>query len=144
MIYDTDGEHRGGRFSARKLVPRFWARQCTRLLFSRGFLGTSVEMLRNLSGGGDAFFFFFQAEDGIRDLTVTGVQTCALPISLQKLGDLRAQRIAREEDDPPKKMRVIPSQGLVETRPVELRHLEVAQDEVVRSEIGRASCRERV
>src|SRR2546430_11429852 len=28
-----------------------------------------------------AIFFFFQAEDGIRDLTVTGVQTCALPIS---------------------------------------------------------------
>src|SRR3989475_10563342 len=28
-----------------------------------------------------AFIFFFQAEDGIRDLTVTGVQTCALPIS---------------------------------------------------------------
>src|SRR2546430_10407814 len=28
------------------------------------------------------FFFFFQAEDGIRDLTVTGVQTCALPIYL--------------------------------------------------------------
>src|SRR5256886_4454265 len=27
------------------------------------------------------FFFFFQAEDGIRDLTVTGVQTCDLPIS---------------------------------------------------------------
>src|SRR5256886_13667967 len=27
-------------------------------------------------------YFFFQAEDGIRDLTVTGVQTCALPISL--------------------------------------------------------------
>src|SRR2546430_14834677 len=31
---------------------------------------------RHVSG-----FFFFQAEDGIRDLTVTGVQTCALPIS---------------------------------------------------------------
>src|SRR2546430_3822411 len=29
-----------------------------------------------------AVFFFFQAEDGIRDLTVTGVQTCALPISI--------------------------------------------------------------
>src|SRR2546421_9532318 len=28
------------------------------------------------------FFFFFQAEDGIRDLIVTGVQTCALPIYL--------------------------------------------------------------
>src|SRR2546426_8161837 len=27
-------------------------------------------------------FFFFQAEDGIRDYKVTGVQTCALPISL--------------------------------------------------------------
>src|SRR2546430_16956133 len=34
------------------------------------------------------FFFFFQAEDGIRDLTVTGVQTCALPIVLmQKLAN---------------------------------------------------------
>src|SRR3989475_4720408 len=31
----------------------------------------------------DLFFFFFQAEDGIRDLTVTGVQTCALPISVR-------------------------------------------------------------
>src|SRR5256886_12628193 len=28
----------------------------------------------------DCLVFFFQAEDGIRDLTVTGVQTCALPI----------------------------------------------------------------
>src|SRR2546425_9218826 len=28
------------------------------------------------------FFFFFQAEDGIRDKLVTGVQTCALPISV--------------------------------------------------------------
>src|SRR6266542_5950480 len=35
------------------------------------------------------FFFFFQAEDGIRDATVTGVQTCALPIwaSLAASGD---------------------------------------------------------
>src|SRR3712207_8728154 len=31
------------------------------------------------------FFVFFQAEDGIRDIGVTGVQTCALPISLLKL-----------------------------------------------------------
>src|SRR2546421_1456551 len=29
-------------------------------------------------------FFFFQAEDGIRDLIVTGVQTCALPICLRR------------------------------------------------------------
>src|SRR5256886_12581707 len=32
--------------------------------------------------------FFFQAEDGIRDLTVTGVQTCALPIFGPASGDL--------------------------------------------------------
>src|SRR2546427_10295591 len=44
------------------------------------------------------FFFFFQAEDGIRDLTVTGVQTCALPISPRVAGPhplcLRARRDA--------------------------------------------------
>src|SRR5204863_5591505 len=38
-------------------------------------------------------FFFFQAEDGIRDLYVTGVQTCALPISFKK-------RVLIVEDDP--------------------------------------------
>src|SRR2546430_4585836 len=41
------------------------------------------------------FSFFFQAEDGIRDLTVTGVQTCALPISKDKSRD-RASGPARE------------------------------------------------
>src|SRR6266511_979448 len=35
--------------------------------------------------GNGFFFFFFQAEDGIRDFHVTGVQTCALPISLARL-----------------------------------------------------------
>src|SRR5256886_6912662 len=40
------------------------------------------EGTRNSSCRVCRFFFFFQAEDGIRDLTVTGVQTCALPISL--------------------------------------------------------------
>src|SRR2546430_289401 len=47
------------------------------------------------------FFFFFQAEDGIRDLTVTGVQTCALPIFLRKNVILRDFFSAREapEDD---------------------------------------------
>src|SRR5258707_10134654 len=32
-------------------------------------------------------FFFFQAEDGIRDIGVTGVQTCALPIYRQALNE---------------------------------------------------------
>src|SRR6267143_3262009 len=36
------------------------------------------------------YFFFFQAEDGIRDGTVTGVQTCALPISARDLSPVRA------------------------------------------------------
>src|SRR5207247_8273455 len=40
------------------------------------------------------FFFFFQAEDGIRDPLVTGVQTCALPIYALR-GDCRTERDAR-------------------------------------------------
>src|SRR5437868_14533538 len=38
------------------------------------------------------FFFFFQAEDGIRDRNVTGVQTCALPISQSLCGRARFGR----------------------------------------------------
>src|SRR5689334_23446132 len=44
-------------------------------------------------------FFFFQAEDGIRDGTVTGVQTCALPISVQEL-DYIPLRAARQVEVP--------------------------------------------
>src|SRR2546426_2659886 len=36
------------------------------------------------------FVFFFQAEDGIRDYKVTGVQTCALPISARPAGSAAA------------------------------------------------------
>src|SRR5690554_7529636 len=43
-----------------------------------------------MKGGTRLCFFFFQAEDGIRDADVTGVQTCALPISEDFLRD-RAQ-----------------------------------------------------
>src|SRR5436305_8878152 len=39
------------------------------------------------------FFFFFQAEDGIRDADVTGVQTCALPISCRRKFFLLARSI---------------------------------------------------
>src|SRR5206468_8549773 len=41
------------------------------------------------------FFFFFQAEDGIRDLIVTGVQTCALPISVSWTPATRATNVSR-------------------------------------------------
>src|SRR5205807_5523630 len=41
------------------------------------------------------FFFFFQAEDGIRDYKVTGVQTCALPIFSPAPGQQRDGRRSR-------------------------------------------------
>src|SRR5256885_13091783 len=61
------------------------------------------------------FFFFFQAEDGIRDYKVTGVQTCALPIyplrirgratgwvaACSKLGGLTAQGVSVVAGVPP-------------------------------------------
>src|SRR5690349_22045297 len=89
------------------------------------------------------FFFFFQAEDGIRDLYVTGVQTCALPISADRMA--RAQVLANESGAvlvPPYDHPVIISgQGTV--------GLEIADQlpdvkTVLVPEIGRASCRERV
>src|SRR2546430_6458107 len=48
----------------------------------------SINMLCTVS-----LFFFFQAEDGIRDLTVTGVQTCALPI-LDSVDESKIRRAA--------------------------------------------------
>src|SRR5207245_8304256 len=50
-------------------------------------------------------YFFFQAEDGIRDATVTGVQTCALPISnrdgvgqtISDTGEIDLHAAAREQ-----------------------------------------------
>src|SRR2546430_8442715 len=55
-------------------------RDCGRGL--RGFPGRGMcdEPLGSAAVVRRRIFFFFQAEDGIRDLTVTGVQTCALPI----------------------------------------------------------------
>src|SRR5258707_8766352 len=39
-----------------------------------------IDIIVTIGGMYDLLFFFFQAEDGIRDIGVTGVQTCALPI----------------------------------------------------------------
>src|SRR5207245_7160219 len=80
-------------------------------------------------------FFFFQAEDGIRDATVTGVQTCALPI-------LRKYPLARRE-------RVLPhrrDERLDAPRTVDRHELrsDLVGRGVERDQIGRASCRERV
>src|SRR2546430_5750058 len=63
------------------------------------------------SGRSGACLFFFQAEDGIRDLTVTGVQTCALPISedtrLHRFVDLLWQELEGDEAMQPRVFRLI-------------------------------------
>src|SRR5437667_7478426 len=51
------------------------------------------------------FFFFFQAEDGIRDRDVTGVQTCALPISPGRLAAARSPRAWRRTRALPRRRR---------------------------------------
>src|SRR3989475_8971097 len=91
-----------------------------------------------------AFLFFFQAEDGIRDLTVTGVQTCALPICFRpdasfpaRLTDLLHTRFVRLPDGPP--VFVIPTELLDDNGP-----RVAAMVDRLADEIGRASCRERV
>src|SRR5215467_11808755 len=45
-----------------------------------------------------AIFFFFQAEDGIRDYKVTGVQTCALPIFCAELLRTHGGRVGLRSD----------------------------------------------
>src|SRR2546429_7651453 len=64
-------------------------------------------------------FFFFQAEDGIRDVAVTGVQTCALPISspIRRYPDLIVHRILKWALAHPleatlsSKTQIVPSRG---------------------------------
>src|SRR3989454_4134579 len=82
------------------------------------------------------FFFFFQAEDGIRDYKVTGVQTCALPISSSARNVFRG-RVTRLTHQRPGTVHVTADVG------VEL--VAVVTEEAARDlEIGRASCRGRV
>src|SRR5215204_7098487 len=59
-------------------------------------LGNTIQELRgDLDRLDDVFsFFFFQAEDGIRDHCVTAVQTCALPISIAGQATLGAAMAA--------------------------------------------------
>src|SRR5205807_6060898 len=76
-------------------------------------------------------YFFFQAEDGIRDYKVTGVQTCALPVS--------ALHAAKSSPSwPSVGSTVVPTNSVRAKGP---RTGSAASD---RNQIGRASCRERV
>src|SRR2546429_6998997 len=49
---------------------------------------------------GTGGFFFFQAEDGIRDVAVTGVQTCALPISFKARAEVLGEQYSQYEPLP--------------------------------------------
>src|SRR5260370_25420300 len=87
------------------------------------------------------FFFFFQAEDGIRDSSVTGVQTCALPIFEVILGlGVRHTAFAVEtEDDLKDAWHALQDAGVRILRAID----HVSQKSLY-FQIGRASCRERV
>src|SRR5207237_6045771 len=87
---------------------------------------------------------FFQAEDGIRDSSVTGVQTCALPISRNQLAVGACARqvrelIARELD-----VGLDRRHSDARQRDVALGLLDARGVLESRAEIGRASCRGRV
>src|SRR5690625_4344914 len=76
--------------------------------------------------------FFFQAEDGIRDGHVTGVQTCALPISR---GERGGKTLAKSGSDI---RRASSRSGQPDQH-----HAESGQHTFKPTQIGRASCRER-
>src|SRR5438067_3188958 len=81
------------------------------------------------------FFFFFQAEDGIRDRNVTGVQTCALPIWCRG----RARRALLRPPEPG--ARAGRGDGRHDPGSAHLRGPRLPRGHGVGSEIGRASCR---
>src|SRR5437763_12715272 len=88
------------------------------------------------------FFFFFQAEDGIRDTSVTGVQTCALPIYPLVHG------FVARRDPSPRSARNNPGTNGSDRRRFSADALSSAPrcrtSKAPVPEIGRASCRERV
>src|SRR5689334_23482850 len=84
------------------------------------------------------FFFFFQAEDGIRDGTVTGVQTCALPICLKGLeGAPLVVELLPFSDDERRALETLQTHYKLAIPPYYFSLIDPF-------EIGRASCRERV
>src|SRR5437867_8572418 len=87
-------------------------------------------------------WFFFQAEDGIRVRTVTGVQTCALPISQGGTqADVKREDLGIKLDVTPS----ISPDGFVRldlTPEIQTLDAKTTQITADFSEIGRASCRE--
>src|SRR3712207_6988294 len=88
------------------------------------------------------FFFFFQAEDGIRDIGVTGVQTCALPIYRRRIREM-VGRAVRDWGFRGVKVHRLDAPVTREVcEAVSAFGVPLLYD--VAGEIGRASCRERV
>src|SRR5699024_11432917 len=86
--------------------------------------------------------FFFQAEDGIRDRNVTGVQTCALPIS--RTSPIRRNDTACSTAYPLSTCRYSAATLWLSSPLVHKSTPRVSAVHLLLSEIGRASCRERV
>src|SRR2546430_8493839 len=63
-----------------KMEPRKMGIVFSWVFFFNSIPGALMAFVAGVIGDAIGYYFFFQAEDGIRDLTVTGVQTCALPI----------------------------------------------------------------
>src|SRR5256885_8034022 len=88
-------------------------------------------------------FFFFQAEDGIRDYKVTGVQTCALPISTGKSAPILRRSIGTRASLLRRKIGAdFPVAANERLRVGSMAQWAAAGSDAI--EIGRASCRERV
>src|SRR5256886_10988462 len=87
-------------------------------------------------------FFFFQAEDGIRDLTVTGVQTCALPIWAHSRAARSVTRLRRTaaRAEPTGETAMTTRSKPRAARSVAARTKRASSSGL---KIGRASCRER-
>src|SRR2546429_4364514 len=86
--------------------------------------------------------FFFQAEDGIRDVAVTGVQTCALPISGPNPASVITFRAASSTVPESRPARAASSAASCALRTIS--KTRTTFSEGLPNKIGRASCRERV
>src|SRR5687767_15232745 len=91
------------------------------------------------------FFFFFQAEDGIRDKLVTGVQTCALPIYRPVVGDHIRGRGRLSVADPGRRIVRRPARPSSADGPQDLHRSEAGSRQAGRSEERRVGkeCRAR-
>src|SRR5207249_7736437 len=93
-----------------------------------------------------AYFFFFQAEDGIRDRNVTGVQTCALPIYWDLRGGVD-EYLGKVAFEGQRVLEIGPASGFLtfemEKRGADVVSVEVTEEHGWDFEIGRAAWRER-